>query len=94
LVALFAGALDTRIDRTVVAGAFGPRENGWAEPFYRNVFGLLDQFGGAEIASLVAPRALEVIAVPGRRRAGAPSRGRSRGRLPQRPGPRPPALPP
>lgn len=60
LLALYAGALDTRIDATCVAGYFGPRERVWEEPIYRNVFALLDEFGDAELASLIRPRALIV----------------------------------
>ncbi len=60
LLALYAAALDTRIDATVVSGYFDSRQDLWQEPIYRNVFGLLDQFGDAELASLVAPRALIV----------------------------------
>jgi dienelactone hydrolase len=60
LLALYAGALDTRIDVVGVSGAFGPRENLWQEPIYRNVQGLLREFGDAELASLVAPRALVI----------------------------------
>jgi dienelactone hydrolase len=62
LLALYAGALDTRIDSTCVSGYFGPRERVWEEPIYRNVFALLDEFGDAELASLIAPRALIVEA--------------------------------
>lgn len=60
LIAFYAAALDTRIDAAVVSGYFGPREKVWEEPIYRNVFGLLKQFGDAEIASLIAPRTLIV----------------------------------
>jgi dienelactone hydrolase len=60
LVAFFAGALDTRIDVTCVSGYFGPRDGLWEEPIYRNVFGLLREFGDAEVASLIAPRRLVV----------------------------------
>ncbi len=60
LLALYAGAVDTRIDETQVAGYFGSRQEVWQEPAYRNVFGLLEQFGDAEIASLVAPRKLVI----------------------------------
>lgn len=60
LVGLYAAALDTRIDAAVVSGYFGPRDNVWSEPIYRNVFALLDEFGDAEIASLVVPRALTI----------------------------------
>jgi cephalosporin-C deacetylase-like acetyl esterase len=62
LLALCAGALDTRIDATCVSGYFGPREKVWEEPIYRNVFALLDEFGDAELASLIAPRSLIVEA--------------------------------
>jgi dienelactone hydrolase len=58
LLALYAGALDARIDVTCVSGYFEPRENLWQEPIYRNVFALLDEFGDAELASLIAPRTL------------------------------------
>jgi cephalosporin-C deacetylase-like acetyl esterase len=60
LIALYSAALDTRIDCAYVWGYFGPREQLASEPLYRNVFGLLRDFGDAEIASLVAPRPLVV----------------------------------
>ena len=60
LIAFYAAALDTRIDAALVSGCFGPRERVWEEPIYRNVFGLLHEFGDAEIASLIAPRSLVV----------------------------------
>jgi dienelactone hydrolase len=58
LLALFAGALDSRIDVTVVSGHFGPRERIADEPIDRNVWGLLKDFGDAELARMTAPRAL------------------------------------
>lgn len=60
LLALYSGAIDTRISSVYVWGCFAPRENVWAEPIYRNVFGLLRDFGDAEVASLIAPRPLVV----------------------------------
>lgn len=60
LLALYTGAVDTRVNATQVCGYFGPREALWSEPIYRNVFGLLNEFGDAEIASLIVPRALIV----------------------------------
>lgn len=60
LVALHAGALDERIFATVVSGYFGPREEIWREPIERNLFGLLANFGDAEVGSLIAPRKLAV----------------------------------
>jgi dienelactone hydrolase len=61
-VALYAAALDTRIDAAAVSGYFDSRQDLWQEPIYRNVFGLIDQFGDAELATLVAPRTLIVEA--------------------------------
>jgi dienelactone hydrolase len=60
LVAFYAAALDRRIEAAVVSGYFDSRQQLWEEPIYRNVFGLLQEFGDAEIASLIAPRALVV----------------------------------
>src|SRR6185437_10701067 len=58
LLALYAAAIDTRIDAAVVSGYFESRDRVWQEPIYRNIFGLLYEFGDAEIATLIAPRAL------------------------------------
>jgi dienelactone hydrolase len=60
LVALAAAALDPRIQATLVSGYFDSRQRVWTEPIYRNVFGLLREFGDAEIASLIAPRTLVI----------------------------------
>ncbi|MBU4459147.1 MAG: dienelactone hydrolase family protein, partial [Verrucomicrobia bacterium] len=60
LLALYAAALDPRIDAACVSGYFGPREALWNEPAEHNVFGLLNVFGDAEIAALVAPRPLTI----------------------------------
>jgi len=65
MLAFYAGALDPRIGETAVAGYFGCRDNLWREPVDRNVFGLLREFGDAEVATLIAPRKLAVLAVPG-----------------------------
>jgi dienelactone hydrolase len=60
LLAFYAAAADTRIDAVFVSGYFSSRDKVWDEPLYRNVWGLLSEFGDAEIASLIAPRALIV----------------------------------
>ena len=60
LMAFYAAALDRRIEAALVSGYFDSRQRLWEEPIYRNVFGLLREFGDAEIASLIAPRALIV----------------------------------
>ena len=62
LVALYSSALDTRIDATLVSGYFQPREQMWKEPIYRDLWGLLREFGDAEIAGMIAPRTLVVEA--------------------------------
>jgi dienelactone hydrolase len=67
LLALYAGAADPRIDVVGVSGYFDSRQDLWREPIDRNAFGLLTEFGDAELGSLVAPRSLvvEACAVPG-----------------------------
>jgi len=62
LIALYAAALDPRIDATLVSSYFDSRQAVAEEPIYRNVFALLHEFGDAEIASLIAPRALVIEA--------------------------------
>src|SRR5262249_30229845 len=82
LIAFYAAAVNPRIDAALVSGYFGPRERVWAEPIDRNVWGLLREFGDAEVATLIAPRGLVVEhstgphvegppAVPQGRRGGA-----------------------
>lgn len=58
LLAMCAAALDTRVDGALVSGAFENRDDLWSQPIYRNLQGLLREFGDAEIASLVLPRQL------------------------------------
>lgn len=62
LMAFYAAALDHRIGAALVSGYFQPREALWKEPVYRDVWGLLREFGDAEIAGMVAPRSLIVEA--------------------------------
>ena len=65
LIALHAGALDPRIAAVCVSGYFESREDLWQEPVDRNLFGILDEFGDAELASMVAPRPLIIEAARG-----------------------------
>lgn len=67
LIAFHSAAVDTSIDAVLVSGYFNSRENAWAEPIYRNIWALLEQFGDAELATLIAPRGLivEYSPVPG-----------------------------
>lgn len=62
MVALFAAALDARIKSTCVTAFFGPRERSWTEPLDRNLFGLLSQFGSAELLSMIASRSVVLAA--------------------------------
>ena len=62
LLAMYAAALDPRIDICIVSGYFQERENVWREPIYRNVWRQLAEFGDADIASLIAPRQLIIEA--------------------------------
>ena len=72
LLALYAAAVDSRIEAALVSGYFDRREEMWKEPIYRNVWGLLQEFGDAGIASLVAPRTLIVEAARAPQVAGPP----------------------
>ena len=78
LLALYSAAVDRRIGGAMVSGYFDSRQHLWEEPIYRNVFGLLREFGDAEIASLVAPRPLviEYSEVPKVNGPPAPEKGR------------------
>jgi len=64
LLALYAASLDARIQATLVSGYFQPRsrEQLWNEPIYRDVWGLLRDFGDAELAGMIVPRVLVVEA--------------------------------
>ena len=61
LIAFYSAAVDTRIDVVNVSGYFGPRERVWKEPIYRNVWGLLREFGDNQIASMILPRRFHVV---------------------------------
>jgi len=62
LLALYAAALDPRIRAVLVSGYFQPRQEVWREPIYRDVWGLLHEFGDAELAGMIAPRSVIVEA--------------------------------
>ena len=81
MVALYAAALDSRIAGVAVSGFFGDRSDTWRQPVDRNVFGLLEQFGDAEVAGLIAPRTLVVEASKGPEFVIPPGTGGAPGRL-------------
>lgn len=66
LAAFYAAAADPRINAALVSGYFDSREKVWTEPIYRNLWGLLREFGDAELAGLILPRDLviEYSAIP------------------------------
>lgn len=78
LIAFYSAALDSRIDATLVSGYFQERENAWTEPIYRNLWGLVSEFGDAEIASLIVPRVLIIEAGRGPEVNGPPHATRER----------------
>ncbi|MBX7257765.1 MAG: hypothetical protein K1Y02_15495 [Candidatus Hydrogenedentes bacterium] len=55
LVAQYSAALDGRIKASIISGYFKPREELYREPIYRNVWGILRQFGDAELVALAGP---------------------------------------
>ena len=65
LLAFYAAALDPRITAACVSGYFDDRRKIWQQPVDRNVFGLLEQFGDAEVAAMIAPRTLIIEAARG-----------------------------
>ncbi|MBI3861674.1 MAG: hypothetical protein HY290_07240, partial [Planctomycetia bacterium] len=65
LISLYAAAVDTRITAVGISGYFSSRQEMWEEPIDRNVFGLLAEFGDAELATLVAPRSVVIEACAG-----------------------------
>jgi len=60
MIALYAGALDNRIDEVTVSGYFDNRNTMWEEPIDRNVFGRLERFGDAQLAAMIFPRTLRI----------------------------------
>ena len=62
MLALYSAALDSRFRVACVSGYFSDRRDMWQQPVDRNVFGLLDQFGDAELASLIYPNKVVVEA--------------------------------
>ena len=84
LIALYTSAIDERVDATMVSGYFGMREAVWEEPIYRNVWGLLTEFGDAELAGMIAPRPLviEACRIPESAGPPVPAAGRRAGAAP------------
>lgn len=60
MLAFYAAAIVHDVDVCGVSAYFGDRSKIWTEPGDRNVFGLLERFGDAEVAAMIAPRKLVV----------------------------------
>ena len=73
IIALYSAALDSRIAASLVCGYFQEREGVWQEPIYRNVWGLLTEFGDEELAGLIAPRRFVIEACAAVHVAGPPA---------------------
>lgn len=65
LLALYAAAVDERVNVVGISGYLQVRDRIWNEPIDRNVFGLLEKFGDAELLTLIAPRKVVVEAAGG-----------------------------
>ncbi len=60
LIGLYASALDSRIDGFGAEGFYySPGPDLWEEPIYRSVWGLLSEFGLAELTLLMGYRSIE-----------------------------------
>ncbi len=64
MLALYAAALDDRIDAGLVSGHFDDRTSIWQQPIDRNVFGLLNSFGDAELAAMAHGVVIEAAKSP------------------------------
>ncbi|MDY3552030.1 dienelactone hydrolase family protein [Gemmata sp. JC717] len=56
MIALYAAAIDERLASVQLAGYFNEREKLHQEPIDRNVWGLLTEFGDAELGAMASPR--------------------------------------
>lgn len=63
-LAMLAGALDQRIAGIAVDGGWLPFDGQWQEPIDSTVFGIVREFGAAEVAAMIAPRKLEYRHAP------------------------------
>ena len=88
LIALYSAAIDPRIKNTYISGYVNNRNELHREPIYRNVFGLLKEFGDAELLMLAgAPDGARKVNIEYAKEPainGPPpvTKGRSGGRMP------------
>lgn len=62
VVAMYAAAVEPKLAACLVGGYFGPHARPWDEPIYRHVWSQHQEFGDAELATLIAPRPFVVEA--------------------------------
>ena len=65
LTAMYAAALDSRIDTAVLVDSFDDRSRAYDEPADRAIFRQLVEFDDSDVCSLIAPRPLCVVARDG-----------------------------
>ena len=58
IAAFYAVALEKKIQAVFLSGYFNQRTNVWQQPIEHHQWGVLKEFGDAEVASLIAPRSL------------------------------------
>lgn len=64
MLALYAGAIDPRIQKVLISGYFDKKEDVWQQPIDRNLFGVLNEFGNAEVMRLISDIHLEGTTYP------------------------------
>ena len=64
-IALHAAAVSDAFDSACISGHFKDRRTIWEEPIHRNIHGLLEYFGDAQLATMIAPRIAVIDAQPG-----------------------------
>lgn len=75
MLAMYAAAIDDRIKKVAIDDYLGNRQNSWKHPISRNVFGLLKDFGDAELLSMISPRQILQIQNPAGVTVSLPSEG-------------------
>ena len=81
MLALYTAALEPRITAAAVCGYFESRDHLWQEPLDRNVFGLLERFGDAELVAMTAAKSIIIEAARGPEFVIPPGTGGGPGRI-------------
>lgn len=78
LIAMYAAALDPRIQTALISGHYLAQRELWREPVYRDVWGLLPDYSDEGLARMIAPRRLLIDTAPGPEVDGPPVETRER----------------